>query len=86
MKALTKLYPGAHYSNRNLIDFLQVVFDIIFGHPVQKYTKEREKHWINALIGNINMSPRSQELQLPSKKLMFHYIYHQRSVLKTANI
>lgn len=43
VEELTKLYPGAHCSNRDLVDFFQVVFDIIFGHSVQKYTK-REQH------------------------------------------
>lgn len=43
MKTPTKLYPGAHCSNRDFVDFLQVVFDITLGHPVQKLTKKGEK-------------------------------------------
>lgn len=40
---LTKLYPGADCSNRNVIDFLQVVLYVIFGHSVQNKKRRWER-------------------------------------------
>lgn len=36
---LTELYPGANYSNRDIVDLLQVVLHIIFCHSVQEKEK-----------------------------------------------
>lgn len=35
MKTLTKLYPGADCSYRNVVDLLQVVLYVTLGHSVQ---------------------------------------------------
>lgn len=46
MKTLTKLYPGADCSYRNVVDLLQVVLYVTLGHSVQtcpEETKRREK-------------------------------------------
>lgn len=43
VKILTKLYPGADCSYRDVIDFLQVVLYVTLGHPVQ-IRQRREKY------------------------------------------
>lgn len=36
-KTLTKLYPGADYCHRDIINLLQVVLYVIFGHSVETH-------------------------------------------------
>lgn len=43
MRRLTKLYPGADSSNRDIIDLLQVVLHIILGHSVQIHPGKGKK-------------------------------------------
>lgn len=39
LNTLTKLYPGANCSNRDIIDVLQVVLYVTLGHSVAKGKK-----------------------------------------------
>ncbi len=43
MKTLTKLYPGADCSYRDIIDLLQVVLYVTLGHSVQTCPEATEK-------------------------------------------
>lgn len=58
---LTKLYPGAYRSYRDLIDILQVVFDIVFGHSVQKYAERERSTGVNNTnnLRDVGFSPGS---------------------------
>lgn len=43
MQTLTKLYPGADCSHRNVVDLLQVVLYVTLGHSVQTCPEETKR-------------------------------------------
>lgn len=59
-KKLTKLYPGTNCTHRNVIDLLQVVLYVIFGHSVQNRKTNIRREKVRERTRNYAIYPTSE--------------------------